>query len=158
MISIPKLIHARLIVLHLLFLLVILPAWVSLSVRLKVKVKSLSPVRLFATPWTVACTRLLHPWDFLVESTGVGCHFLLRGIFPPQGSNSGLPHCRQTLYRLSHKGSPSVSLGILYSILLPMPYLISHQVLLICNYLSDHFWLFVLCQFPNYHFASEVSG
>ena len=28
-----------------------------------------------------------------------------RGIFPTQGSNSGLPHCRQALYRLSHKGS-----------------------------------------------------
>ena len=34
------------------------------------------------------------------------CHFLLQGIFPTQGSNSGLPHCRQTLYRLSHQGNP----------------------------------------------------
>ena len=33
------------------------------------------------------------------------CHFLLQGIFPTQGSNPGLLHCRQTLYRLSHKGS-----------------------------------------------------
>ena len=33
--------------------------------------------RLFATPWTVACTKLLHPWDFLGKSTGVGCRFLL---------------------------------------------------------------------------------
>ena len=39
---------------------------------------SLSRVRLFATPWTVACTRLLRPWDFLGKSTGVGCHFLLQ--------------------------------------------------------------------------------
>ena len=51
-------------------------------------------------------TRLLHPWDFLGKSTGVGCHFLLQGIFPTQGSNPGLPPCRQTLYRLSHQGSP----------------------------------------------------
>ena len=65
--------------------------------------RSLSRVRLFATPWTVACTRLLHPWDFLDKSTGVGCHFLLQGIFPTQGSNPGLPHCRQTLYHLSHQ-------------------------------------------------------
>ena len=43
----------------------------------KVKVKSLSRVRLFAAPWTVACTRLLPPWDFPDKSTGVGCHFLL---------------------------------------------------------------------------------
>ena len=69
----------------------------------KVKVKSLSRVRLFVTPWTVAY-QLLHPWNFPDKSTGVGCHFLLQGIFPTQGSNSGLLHCRQTLYHLSHKG------------------------------------------------------
>ena len=39
-------------------------------------------------------TRLLRPWDFLGKSPGVGCHFLLQGIFPTQGSNPGLPHCR----------------------------------------------------------------
>ena len=71
-----------------------------------VKVKSLSRTRLFATPWTVACTKLLCPWDFLSKSTGVGCRFLLQGIFLTQGSNPGLPHCRQTLYHLSHQGSP----------------------------------------------------
>ena len=52
-------------------------------------------------------TRLLHPWDFLGKSTGVGCHFLLQGIFPTQGSNLGLLHCRQTLYRLSHQRTHS---------------------------------------------------
>ena len=31
------------------------------------------------------------------KNTGVGYHFLLQGIFPTQGSNPGLPHCRQTL-------------------------------------------------------------
>ena len=56
-------------------------------------------------------TRLLRPWDFLGKSTGVGCHFLLQGIFLTQGLIPGLPHCRQTLYRLSHQGSPSVSEG-----------------------------------------------
>ena len=34
------------------------------------------------------------------KNTGVGCHFLLQGIFPTAGSNPGLPHCRQTLYRM----------------------------------------------------------
>ena len=38
----------------------------------------LSRARLFETPWTVACTKLLLPWDFLGKSTGVGCHFLLQ--------------------------------------------------------------------------------
>ena len=59
--------------------------------------KSLSHARLFANPWAVACTKLLCPWDILGKNTGVGCHFLLQGIFPTQGSNPGLPHCRQTL-------------------------------------------------------------
>ena len=71
--------------------------------------KLLSRARLFATPWTVACTKLLHPWDFPGKSTGVDCHFLLHGIFLTQGSNPGLLHCRQTLYHLSHQGSPDKS-------------------------------------------------
>ena len=75
----------------------------------KVKVKSLSRARLFTSPWIIACTRLLRPWDFQGRSTGVGCHFLLQGIFPTQGLNPGLSHCRQMLYRLSHQGSPLVS-------------------------------------------------
>ena len=43
--------------------------------------------------------------DFTGKSTKVGCHFLLQGIFMTQGSNPGLPHCRQTLNHLSHQGS-----------------------------------------------------
>ena len=43
-------------------------------------------------------TRLLCLWDFPGKNTGVGCHFFLRGIFPTQGSNLGLLHCRQILY------------------------------------------------------------
>ena len=70
-----------------------------------VLVKSLSRVRLFETPWL---TRLLHPWNFPGKSTGVGCHFLLQGIFPTQASNPGLPHCRQTLYHLSHQRRPFI--------------------------------------------------
>ena len=35
----------------------------------------------------------------------MGCHFLLQRIFPTQGSNLGLLHCRQTLYHLRHQGS-----------------------------------------------------
>ena len=41
------------------------------------EVKSLSHIRLFETPWTVAY-QLLRPWDFPGKSTGVGCHFLLQ--------------------------------------------------------------------------------
>ena len=62
----------------------------------KEKVKTLSHVQFFTTPWTVPA-RLLHPWDSPGKNPGVGCHFLLQGIFPTQGSNPGLPHCRQML-------------------------------------------------------------
>ena len=48
---------------------------------------------------------LLHPWDFPGKNTGVSCHFLLQSIFLTEGLNPGLPHCRQTLYCLSHQGS-----------------------------------------------------
>ena len=44
------------------------------------------------------------------KNIGVGCGFLLPGIFPTQGSNPGLLHCRRTLYHLSHQGSPGFSL------------------------------------------------
>ena len=40
------------------------------------------------------------------KNTRVHCHALLQGIFPTQGSNPGIPHCRQILYHLSHEGSP----------------------------------------------------
>ena len=46
------------------------------------------------------------PWESLGKNTGVGCHFLLQGIFPTPGSNPGLLHCRQILHCLSHQGSP----------------------------------------------------
>ena len=43
----------------------------------------------------------LSPWNFPGKSTGVGCHFLLQGIFPTQGLDPGLLHCRQIIYNLS---------------------------------------------------------
>ena len=46
------------------------------------------------------------PWNSVGQNTGVGCLSLLQGIFPTQGSNLCLPHCRQILYRLSHQESP----------------------------------------------------
>jgi len=52
--------------------------------------------------------RLYSPWNSPGQNTGVGSLSLLQGIFPAQGSNPGLPHCRQILYQLSHKGSPRI--------------------------------------------------
>ena len=48
---------------------------------------------------------LQNPWNSPGQNTGVDSCFLLQGIFPIQRSNPGLPHCRQILYQLSHKGS-----------------------------------------------------
>ena len=45
-------------------------------------------------------------WNSPVQNTGVGSHSLLQGIFPTQGSNPVLPHCRHILYQQSHQGSP----------------------------------------------------
>ena len=47
--------------------------------------------------------RLLCPRGSPGQNTGVGCHALLQGIFPTQGSNPGLLHCRRILCRLSHQ-------------------------------------------------------
>ena len=51
--------------------------------------------------------RLLCPWSSPGKNTGVGSHSLLQGIFPSQGLNRGLLHCRQILSHLSRQGSPS---------------------------------------------------
>ena len=51
-------------------------------------------------------TRLLCPWDFPGKNTGVGCHFLLQGIFPTQGLNPCLLHWQVSSLPLSHQGSP----------------------------------------------------
>ena len=48
---------------------------------------------------------LYSPWNCPGQNTGVGNLSLLQGIFPTQGSNPGLPHCRQILSQLSHKGA-----------------------------------------------------
>ena len=53
-------------------------------------------------------TKLLCPWDFPSKNTGVGCHVLLQGIFPIQGSNPHLLHHRWILYLLSHWGSSRI--------------------------------------------------
>ena len=48
------------------------------------------------------------PWNSPGQDTGAGSLSLLQGIFPTQGSNPGLLHCRWFLYQLSHKGSPRI--------------------------------------------------
>ena len=61
----------------------------------ELKSKSLSRIQLFATPYS--------PWNSLGQNTGVGSLSLFQGIFPTQRSNTGLLHCRQIFYQLSHR-------------------------------------------------------
>ena len=64
--------------------------------------------------------RVLCPCDFPGKSTGMSCHARLQGIFPTQGLNPCLLHCRWILYLLSHPGSlrihrsPSFSISSLF--------------------------------------------
>ena len=64
---------------------------------------------------TQSCPTLCNPMDYSPpgssvhgdspgKNTGVGCHALLKGNFSTQGSNLGLPHCKQVLYCLNHFG------------------------------------------------------
>ena len=49
-----------------------------------------------------------NPWNSPGPNTGMGSLSLLQGVFPTQGSNPVLPHCRRILHQLSHKGSPRI--------------------------------------------------
>ena len=67
------------------------------------KWNSLSCVQLFVTPWTIQST-----FNSPGQNARVSSLSLLQGIFPTQGSNPGLLHCRQILCKLSHKGRPRI--------------------------------------------------
>ena len=59
---------------------------------------------LFATPWTVA-HQAPRSMGFSRHEYWSGLSFPSPGDLPNPGSNLGLLHCRQTIYRLSHQGS-----------------------------------------------------
>ena len=80
-------------------------AWI-LKQRPPGKVKWLSRVRLFATPWTVPF-QAPQSMGFSTQEYWSGLPFPSPGDLPiTLGSNPGLPHCRRILYQLSHQGSP----------------------------------------------------
>ena len=69
----------------------------------------------YQVEWNASCSvvsdslqprELYSPWNSPGQNTGVGSLSLLQGIFPTQGSNPDLSHCRQILYQLSHQGNP----------------------------------------------------
>ena len=77
-------------------------------------------------PYGLHSTRLLCPWDSPGKNTRVGYHALLQGIFPTQGSNPGLMHCRWILYHLYYQGS-----RLLYAI---------YMCVCVCIYTYTYHW------------------
>ena len=75
----------------------------------RVKVKAAQLCSTLCDPMDCSLLRLLCPWNSPGKNTGVGGHSLLQGIFPTQGLNPGLPHCKWILYQLSHQGSPNMA-------------------------------------------------
>ena len=59
---------------------------------------------------------LYSPWNSPGQNTGVGSLALLQGIFPTQGLNPALPHCRWILYQLNHQGRPRILEWLAYLI------------------------------------------
>ena len=74
----------------------------------KANIKGESEVKVKVTQWcpTLCNPMDCSPWNSPGQNTIVGSLFLIQGIFPNQGLNVGLPHCRLILHQLSHKGSP----------------------------------------------------
>ena len=100
------------------------------------------------------------------KNTGVGCHALLQGIIPTQGLNSGVPHCRQILYPLSHQGSPTPSLSSFLTKLKlsfcavfchsvvsdsATPWTTAHQAPLSMGFSRQEYWSGMPCPPPGDH-------
>ena len=88
----------------------------------------------------------LQPTRHSDKNTGVGCHAFLQGIFPTQGSNPGLPHCRQILYYLNHEGSSRLCMLLLllsrfsHVRLCATPWMAAHQAPLSLGFSRQEHW------------------
>ena len=77
--------------------------------------QQLSEVKVIQSCPTLSDLKDCSPQNSPDQNTGGDSLFLLQGIFPTQGSNPGLPNCKQILYQLSHKGSPRILEWVAYS-------------------------------------------
>ena len=131
-------------------------AFYFIPIIMSLKVKSFHCVRLCdSVDYCLPGSSGNSPWGFSGKSTRVGCHFLLQGIFPTQGSNLGLPHCRQMLYHLGHReASLSFTLMFTLSLIWPQePLQASFCVILThpCHLLGTFLFSGIKC--CNAHFA-----
>ena len=69
------------------------------------------------------------------QNTEVGSHSPLQGIFPTQGLNPGVPHCKQILYQLSHQGPKNTRVGSLSLLQQIFPAQESNWALLHCRWI-----------------------
>ena len=93
------------------------------------RVKSLSRVQLFATPWAVGAYYAPPSMGFSRQEYWSGLPFPSPEVFQTQGLNPGLQHCRQTLYRLSHQNcfiflnNLNTNILIMLQVLLLVPFI-----------------------------------
>ena len=80
---------------------------ILLDVSLQCKSESSSVMSDSATLW------IMQSVEFSRSEYWSGSLSFLQGIFPAQGSNPGLPHCRWVLYQLSHKGNPYIFCNVI---------------------------------------------
>ena len=120
-----------------------------------------------ASPWLCSPPDSSVHGDSSGKNTGVRCHALLQGIFPTQGSNPGIPHCRWILYHLSHQGSPRIAgvgtLSLLHGIFLIQKskggLLLCRQILYQLSYQGSPYphyqTIFLIFHFRRYLFTSH---
>ena len=93
--------------------------------------------------------RLLCPLDSPGKNPGVGCHFLLQGIFLTQGSNPSLLHRRPNLYQLSYERSPCLIPALFFHLLYFIEWFFStasftirhgNVFLYLLTYIFTHYW------------------
>ena len=83
------------------------------------KRKNYSPTLLLSESHSVVSNSsqphgLYSPRDYPGQNTGVGNGSLPQEIFPTQGLNPGIPHCKQLLYQLSHQENPRILEWVAY--------------------------------------------
>ena len=96
-----------------------------------------------------------YPWNSPGKTPGVDCYSLFQGIFPTQGSNLGLLHCRQVLYHLSHQGSLYMYTHSFFECSLPLWFIIGYWIQLPVLY--SRTWLFIHSMYKSLHLLIPTS-
>ena len=79
-----------------------------------------------------------NPWNSPGQNTGVGSLSLLQGIFPTQGSNPGLPHCRQIILPTEPQFSSVQSLSCVQ--LFATPWAAAYQATPSMGFSRQEYW------------------